>query len=130
MKGVDRHTGRRRAAWLALALAFAAPALAQPDLDDPMRPPGPRTQEPTPSAGERIAGLNLTSTVVAPNRRIAVIDGRRLRIGDAVAGARIVAIEPAAVRLRAEGRSYTLRLLPQTIKRPAQGADGRETHAR
>ena len=114
--------------WAALLLVCglaATPATAAEPLADPMRPPTAHPEARVPDAGERIERLELTSTVVGPDRRIAVIDGRRLRVGDRIAGARVTAIEPASVRLVADGRGYTLRLLRQRIKRPAAGAGER-----
>lgn len=137
MVGVDsrdgrvyREPGRRgrrssgRAAWL-LAGVLSAAAAAEEPLGDPMRPPTMQPETTAPTPGERVGRLQLTSTVVGPERRIAVIDGRRLRVGDRIAGARVTAIDPASVRLVAQGRRFTLRLLQQPIKSPAAGADER-----
>jgi hypothetical protein len=44
----------------------------------------------------------LTAVVLAPGRRVAIVNGKPLLLGDTVAGAKIVAIEADAVRL-AEG---------------------------
>ena len=114
--------GRRHRRWAAglLVLTLACgPAAAEGPLDDPMRPPTAHPEEKAPDPGERIERLELTSTVVGPDRRVAVIDGRRLGVGDRIGGARIIAINPSSVRLVAAGRSYVLRLLRKTIKRPA-----------
>ena len=70
---------------IALGLLFAAStsqaALAQP-LNDPTRPPSatsPESGEPVPS--------RLQSVLLSPTRKIAVIDGRAVRLGERVGDA-------------------------------------------
>lgn len=96
-----------RALVFAVLTAYAAGAGAG-SLSDPTRPYVP--QAPTQASG---AGFELQSTLVAPGRKVAVIDGRRLQIGDRYRGAVVVAIEPYEVRLQHEGRELRLRLAPK-----------------
>lgn len=72
------------------------------------RPQATRDDPPTPV---------LQSTLVSPSRRLAVISGKRLRVGDHFNGAVITDISPYAVRMRKGGRETTLRLLPQFNKK-------------
>jgi len=93
---------------LLLVLA-ALPAQA---LEDPTRPPGLR---PVPAAGEtarRRAGARwvLQSTLIAPGRRLAMVNRRTVTVGGRVNGARVVAILPASVVLEHQGRRIQLHM--------------------
>jgi hypothetical protein len=85
-------------------------------LDDPMRPPGGAAV----GSGKAAAGATfvLSSTLIARERRSAVINGRNLGIGDRINGARVVEIQPSQVRLQLQGRQITLSLLPVAVKKP------------
>ncbi|MDT8386971.1 MAG: hypothetical protein RQ736_05620 [Thiogranum sp.] len=61
--------------------------------------------------------LVLQSILYAPQRRVAVINGTRLREGDRLGNARVVRIEAARVLLETSGGMRTLHLLPRTLKR-------------
>lgn len=79
-------------------------------LQDPTRPP---QRFVTPVAPESVAINNwhLGSILIAPQRRVAVINGCALSVGDQVHGAKVVAIEPDQVRLRQGRREIVLVLL-------------------
>ena len=101
-------------------VSAAAPASAQA-LGDPTRPPNFAglsfsTAEAAPS------GPVLQSIVLSPKRRLALIDGKLIGIGDRVGGATLVAIEIDSVRLR-EGRgTKVVKLLPDVRRRDAETA--------
>jgi len=98
---------------LALAAALvgalaAAPAAADSALPDPTRPAVQRSataQAPAPR-------WHLESTLVSPERRLAVIDGRMVRAGDRLGDAQVLEIGPDQVTLRSDERIVHLRLLP------------------
>jgi len=96
-----------------LALVLLAQNAAA--LDDPMRPPGGAAVTGTAPAAPR---FELSSTLIARDRRSAVINGRRVGVGDSVDGARVIEILPAQVRLQHQGRQLTLQLLPVAVKQP------------
>ena len=109
-----------------LRLAVAVLCLASParaELPDPTRPPGisPDAPSAAPSAPRE---PRLTSIVVAPERRLAVIDGQPVRVGDEIAGARVVTIQPERVRLRRGDETITLRLGGASVKRPTEAQEG------
>jgi MSHA biogenesis protein MshK len=89
----------------------------QAAMEDPTRPPSL-------SGGKAVAGVRhkprprwrLSSTLISPQRRSAVIDGRVVVRGDRINGATVISIESGAVRLRAKGREFTLLLLEKEIK--------------
>ena len=85
-------------------------------MTDPMQPPGfkgkvsVRTQTAKPK-------WRLTSTLIGEHRRLATINGRTIKVGETIAGARLVDIQPAVVTLSYQSRSIVLRLLPSPVKR-------------
>lgn len=82
---------------------------------DPTRPPSF-----TPGAAPVPTGRpRLESVLIAPDRRIAIISGQRVRLGDRIGGAEVVSITESAVVLRAGQTSETLPLFPQ-LKRDRQ----------
>ncbi len=58
----------------------------------------------------------LSSTLVAPQRRVAVINGRLVSEGELVDGARVIEIRKLKVLIQVPGRRITLQLLPDTLK--------------
>jgi hypothetical protein len=100
-----------------LGLAFTAalsgaPAYAQ-SINDPTRPADYKT------ADAEQTDLVLGAILIAPQRRIAVINDQTVKVGDYVAGYQVVAIENAAVDLqRAPGDALTLHLLRDEVKTP------------
>jgi len=102
---------------LVLAM-MAAPATAgASELPDPMRPPDFESEaaDEAEQASPR-PSLTLQSTLIAPGRRSAVINGRSVEVGAAVAGVRVVAIHATKVRLRGGQGAFTLRL-PSAVNR-------------
>jgi MSHA biogenesis protein MshK len=107
-------------AWLLCCGAGAALAQAAP-LADPTRPPNAAAA----SAGEAAAraGPQLQSVLISPARRVAVISGRAVALGDKYGDATVASISESAVLLRYAGRSETLRLIPCVEKRERRAAD-------
>lgn len=83
-------------------------------LEDPMRPPGNAALVSLPPAASRFV---LSSTLIARERRSAVINGRNVGVGEEVDGARVVEIQPTQVRLQHQGHQLTLQLLPVDVKK-------------
>jgi hypothetical protein len=64
------------------------------------------------------------SVIVTPHLRAAVIDGRRVAVGDELDGARVVSITEREVKLKTGTRVETLRLYPQVeIRAERNGGD-------
>lgn len=114
-KGLFQQPAKRRALGVMLLAGVLCGPAAHAGLIDPTRPPDYRSPDNAAAASQPWV---LTSTLISPARRLAVINGRVYAAGDVVAGARILAIEPYAVRLSKGGRVFTLRLLPGKVKRP------------
>lgn len=103
----------------ALATALGASSLradADGPLSDPTRPPVSAqivAAEPdVPARGE----LSLRGIFHADDRRFAVIDGRRVEVGDRIAGAELIAIEVDRVRLRRDGALVEIELVASAFK--------------
>lgn len=99
---------------LALTLGpgqYLAQAQAQA-LSDPMRPPP--FAAPAGATGEQTSGggLVLQSTLLSKGRRIAMIDGKPMKVGDRIGSARIISIDPGAVTLREANKTRVLQLYP------------------
>jgi MSHA biogenesis protein MshK len=79
---------------------------------DPTRPPSfTAPSEAAPSGRPR-----LESVLIGPDRRIAVIDGQRVQLGERFRGGQVVSISESEVVIRSGQASETLRLFPQVEK--------------
>lgn len=96
-----------------LILALAGTALAQGEPPDPTRPPTPAEVAAWfgNGAGEQQrAPYRLQSILLAAQRRIAIIDGERLRVGERLGNAEVRAIEPGRVVLERAGERIELNI--------------------
>ena len=98
------------ALWTSTAIADATP--------DPTRPParfGSATADDAPEDAERLA---LQAVFRTADRQVAIVNDRRVGVGDVVSSARVVSIEGDRVTLRRRGRTIELELVPADVKRP------------
>lgn len=98
-------------ALVALALtgaAMTAPA-ADDELHDPFTPPG-WNQPSAPAEGEAFnaSAWTLESTLTSNGRRVAIINGRAVRAGDSIGGARLLGIKRGSARLDYDGHRFTI----------------------
>lgn len=91
-----------------LVLAMAAPAFAS----DPMMPPQ-WNSAPVVKA-EKEPELNLQQIRIRSGDALAVINGRIVRVGDSIDGAKVTAILPASVRVKIRQKERELSLLTNT----------------
>lgn len=89
-------------AWV--AATAVAPAIAG-EFRDPMRPAGTAPASATRPAPARLLKLE---GVIAGEKRVAILNGRLVRAGDVIAGARIVEILTQGVRYERAGKVDTL----------------------
>ena len=85
-------------------------------VNDPTRPSDPSQffgSNPTPNPVD----MMLQSILVAPERRVVVINGIRLQEGDRIGSARVVRIQDSQVLLETSRGTRTLRLLPGTSEK-------------
>lgn len=126
--GLSRAIGARSRAVIALGvLLFTQPVGAQ-GLTDPTRPPdaqvqGPGQPEATAPDGVAVdAGPVLQSVIQSGTRQYAMISGKSYKMGDAVAGARIIAISETEVTLRDGKQRVVLKMFPGIEKKPSASA--------
>ena len=101
----------------ALAMIWLLGAADTGELKDPMRPIGPDADQPV--AVER--RFELTATLISDERRVAIINGVPLSVGEAVNGAEIISIEPSSVELRAGSRTFRVSLGRRTAQEDSGG---------
>lgn len=101
--------------WLA-GFLYLVPA--QAELRDPTRPPGYAAAAAV-GAVMPSRSWELTSVLISGMRKVAVLNGRSVREGDAIGDAMVVKILPTAVRLSEKGRVFTVSLVSAGAKQPA-----------
>jgi hypothetical protein len=106
---------------VALTLAAAAGTAVAQALDDPTRPTALNAPEPE-RRSESGPRWRLQSTLVADDRRLAIINDRTVGPGDRIDGATVRDVRPDGVTLEVEGRRIELRMLGAVdVKRDADG---------
>jgi MSHA biogenesis protein MshK len=104
-----------------LAGSSASQAALAQALGDPMRPPA--TPGPASAEGSKepaTAAARLQSVLISPGRRVAVIDGRVLQLGERIGDAKLVAISESQVVLQRPSGRETLKLNPIVEKKAAK----------
>ena len=98
---------------------------AQTLSSDPMRPAN--VSDAMLKAGKgKAAGKQryaLYSTLVSQGRRVAIINGRSVAVGDAISGAKVKEIMPRLVRLEKNGKEFTIGLINKRWKKQAVKID-------
>ena len=102
---------RRLTALLALFGLLAWPAAARDALRDPTRPYGVDSA-PAVSA----PGLRVSAIFVSDVRRVAVVNGHAVRIGDRVDGATVTSIDESTVGFDYQGHALRAELDAATIR--------------
>ena len=92
---------------LAVLLLAAAPAGA--DLADPMRPSYALPADTQGAAP--VSALAVSAVFISGERRVAVVNGQRVRVGETVGGAVVSRIERDRVSFRRGERSFDVPLL-------------------
>jgi len=101
-----------------LCALLAASSLCAGELIDPTRP---ITKKNKTTATKPVNAVHrswtLESTLVAQDRRVAVINGKLVSEGDTVDGARVIKIRKLDVLVQTSSRRMTLQLLPDIFKK-------------
>lgn len=122
-KGMRRARRRLRKCLLTSLLigvgAAQAQAPARP-LVDPMRPAD--LSEATASRETRVSEPGVRIILTSPERKLAVIDGKVVSVGDQVRGGTLVGLTDSAAVLRKDGSRDVLLMHPAIDKRPPSGA--------
>jgi hypothetical protein len=108
-----------------LALLLAASSVNAAPFADPFRPPRD-IEPPTASASATpTGGPRLESVLIAPDRRIAVINGEQYTEGAAFGEGRVLRITESEVIIGRAGREESLTLFPPTGKRAGLRGEGK-----
>ncbi len=102
-----------------LAWTWATPTWSV-DLSDPTQPPteaAPAPPPPEPIFEPEPEALTLNSILIAPQRRVAIINQRMLGVGGRILEAQVTEIRADAVVLRRGEQELTLTLDLPTVKR-------------
>jgi hypothetical protein len=95
---------RLRFPGLCAALLIGAAASHAAEVHDPMRPAGaPVAARPAP-----VFALKLEGVIAGSASNVAIVNGRLVRAGDSVAGARIIEVFATGVRYQRAGKIQTL----------------------
>lgn len=86
-------------------------------LDDPTRPPTKQAPTSSKPVAAPVRSWKLESTLVASDRRVAVINGMLVGEGESVDGARVIKIHNLNVLIQTPTRRMTLQLLPDITKK-------------
>jgi len=107
----------RRAALSLLASACAWSVAQAAPFADPTRPPA--VAEASSTAAVSTGGARLESVLIAPDRRLAVINGQQVGVGGKVADSEVVRISETEVVIRTAEGLQTLKLVPEFKRTPA-----------
>lgn len=99
---------------ICIAAAFLPAAGHGAPFADPTRPPDFAPADAAPAAS---GGLRLESVLIAPDRRVAVIGGQQVRLGEKFRDGRVVRITESEVVIRTAEGAQTLKLFPEVEKR-------------
>lgn len=113
---LSKHLKPATIAALCAGIGAGAPAAA--DLPDPTRPPaalGAARED----GQDAPAALELQSVLISPQRRVAIVSGREVRVGDRIGDARVVRIAENELVLRNGQDMQVLKLFPQVEKKRA-----------
>lgn len=104
------------AAGFVVVALIAPPVLAQP-LADPTRPP---TDIAAPAVATAPPGPRLSSVLISPGRRLAVVDGETVAVGGKVGDATVVQISETEVVLKRGEETERLTMFSGIEKRPSR----------
>ncbi len=81
---------------------------------DPTRPPGyhaPIIEQDSPLVSpQSIVEWRLDTTLISPYQKIAMINGKRVKIGDKINGAKVIKIDHQSVTLLFKGKNKILKI--------------------
>jgi len=100
-----------------LMMFSVVPMTLQAQLDDPTRPPGYRLVLPGGKKAATTIRFSLSSVRISSTRRSAIVNDRSVEAGDLINGAKVVAIYPSFVKLKKQGKTFTVRLVSQIRKK-------------
>jgi len=128
-QGREKRKGRRIGVFLFALCSLCLPAAhaellpGEGGLSDPTEPPPNYQAKLDNNPGEVAGGPGrhwlLTSTLISPQRRIAVMNGQSVKPGDIVDGVTVLEIALATVRLRDTQGEFSVTMQPAAVKTPS-----------
>jgi MSHA biogenesis protein MshK len=117
---------KKRTMWLTClaGVLLCAGVQAAQALTDPTRPPSSMAGDAQPGMQVAPSGPVLQSVLIAPGRKVAIISGATVQVGDKVGEARVVKIAEGEVVLRNGKDTQTLKLYPDVEKLPVSSRHG------
>lgn len=103
---------RNRLLVLVFVIAGLQAAVAADSLRDPTRP----TEFSTEPSAAPVSRLSVSAVFISGERRVAIVNGRRVREGDEIAGAIVAGIEGNNVRFVRQGETLVVPLLSGTTR--------------
>jgi MSHA biogenesis protein MshK len=93
------------------AIAFLLVASSSADAAEEFRDPTrPHTYNRVEQTVDGVPSFSVNAIFVSDERRLAIINGERVRVGDSVSGATVVSIQKEQVTLSVSGKQITARL--------------------
>ena len=108
-----------------LAFLLAASSVNAAPFADPFRPPREIEPPAASASATALGGPRLESVLIAPDRRIAVINGEQYTEGAAFGEGRVVRITESEVIIGRAGREESLTLFPRSGKRAGIRGEGK-----
>lgn len=108
-----------------LAFFIAGNTVVAQTLADPTRPPTSLGTSPEPHAATNAAGPELQSVLISPTRRVAIINGQSIKLGEKFGEATLVKIGESEVVLRNGQDVQVLKLFPNVQKSGSSGRMGK-----
>jgi len=94
-------------------------------LPDPTEPPGGYEESVQPKYEETKPSWKVESILHSGNRRLAVINGQIIHVGQSVSGGTVTAITETGVTIQYRGKHFTVRVIPEGISTKT-GSNARE----
>lgn len=113
-------------ACLAMPFAIAAQTVDNSDLDELVDPTTPlllntTVQQSAQNLFSLLSTYRVTSILIRPNMKVAVINSRQVREGDLIGNAEVVKIDKNSVTLAVAGEQQVLELYGRSIKKSTEG---------
>lgn len=108
MNSILKTTRNLALGQLMLVLSATLSAGASANLPDPTRPVTAAQLAGTASTVPGAETLTLQSVLIAGDRQLAIINGRRVQVGDTIGRSRVIHIDAGEVQLRRDGQLQTL----------------------
>ena len=85
-------------------------------LQDPTRPPDYSTVSAQKEAVDATTAWTLSSILISPERRVAIINGSAVQVGDSVGDVKVISIDSAEVLILQGNKQIALTLIPETFR--------------